>query len=90
METWQGDTLIGGIYGVSIGAAFFGESMFSPADNASKAALHHLAVHLREQGFLLFDSQYINEHTRSLGAIEMPRDAFRSLLALAVESPDLF
>lgn len=90
VETWQGDALIGGIYGVSIGAAFFGESMFSHADNASKAAFHHLAEHLRRQGYILFDSQYINDHTRSLGAIEIPRDAFRSLLALAVESPDLF
>lgn len=90
VETWQAGRLIGGIYGVSIGAAFFGESMFSHADNASKAAFHHLAEHLREQGFILFDSQYINDHTRSLGAIEIPRDAFRSLLALAVESPDLF
>ena len=90
VETWQGEALIGGIYGVSIGAAFFGESMFSRASNASKTAFHHLAGHLRAQGFVLFDSQYINTHTRALGAIEIPRDAFRSLLALAVESPDLF
>jgi len=90
VETWQGDALIGGIYGVSIGAAFFGESMFSHADNASKAAFHHLVDHLRAQGFILFDSQYINDHTRSLGAMEIPRAAFRSLLALAVESADLF
>ena len=90
VETWQGDALIGGIYGVSIGAAFFGESMFNRANNASKAAFHHLAAHLRDRGFVLFDSQYINTHTRSLGAIELPRDAFRSLLALAIESPDLF
>ncbi len=90
VETWQAGRLIGGIYGVSIGAAFFGESMFSHADNASKAAFHHLVTHLRTRGFLLFDSQYINSHTRSLGAIELPRTEFRSLLALAVESPDLF
>jgi len=90
VETWQDARLVGGIYGVAVGAVFFGESMFSLADNASKAAFHHLTVHLREQGFLLFDTQYINDHTRSLGAIEMPRQAFRSLLALAVESPDLF
>lgn len=90
VEVWQGDSLIGGIYGVSMGAAFFGESMFSHADNASKAAFHHLAAYLREREFLLFDSQYINDHTRSLGAIEIPRHEFRSLLALAVESPDLF
>lgn len=90
VETWQAGMLIGGIYGVALGAAFFGESMFSHADNASKTAFHHLAAHLRTRGFLLFDSQYINDHTRSLGAIELPRAEFRSLLALAVESPDLF
>lgn len=90
VETWQGDTLIGGIYGVSIGAAFFGESMFSREPNASKAAFHHLAEHLRQQGFIVFDSQYMNDHTRKLGALEVPRSEFRSLLALAVESPDLF
>lgn len=90
VETWQENTLVGGIYGVSIGAAFFGESMFSRASNASKAAFHHLAGHLRDRGFILFDSQYINDHTRSLGAIGSPRESFRSLLALAVESPDLF
>ena len=90
VETWQDDALIGGIYGVSIGAAFFGESMFSRQPNASKAAFHHLASHLLDRGFVLFDSQYINPHTRSLGAVEIPRSAFRSLLALAVESADLF
>jgi leucyl/phenylalanyl-tRNA---protein transferase len=90
VEVWQDGRLVGGIYGVAIGAAFFGESMFSHADNASKAAFHHLAAHLRERGFIMFDSQYINDHTRSLGAVELPRAEFRSLLALAVESPDLF
>ena len=90
VETWQGDALIGGIYGVSIGAAFFGESMFSREANASKAAFYHLVEHLRQQGFIVFDSQYANDHTRKLGALEVPRSEFRSLLALAVESPDLF
>lgn len=90
VETWQQDTLIGGIYGISIGAAFFGESMFSRATNASKAAFHHLVEHLRSREIVLFDTQYINAHTRTLGAVEIPRHSFRSLLAVAVESPDLF
>lgn len=86
-ETWQGDDLIGGIYGVAIGRAFFGESMFSRASNASKAAFHHLVSHLRGNGFTLFDTQYINAHTRSLGAIEVPREEFRRMLAAATDMP---
>ncbi|MFT3885183.1 MAG: leucyl/phenylalanyl-tRNA--protein transferase [Flavobacteriales bacterium] len=82
-ETWLGDELVGGLYGVRIGRAFFGESMFSRVSNASKAAFHHAVACLREQGFLLFDTQYINDHTRSLGAIEVPRAAFRRLLVAA-------
>ncbi|MFN8352426.1 MAG: leucyl/phenylalanyl-tRNA--protein transferase [Flavobacteriales bacterium] len=84
VETWHGDLLIGGIYGISIGGAFFGESMFSRAPNASKVAFHFLAAHLREQGFSLFDTQYINDHTRMLGALEIPREHFRVLLADAL------
>jgi len=84
VEVWQADALVGGLYGVSVGAAFFGESMFSRVPNASKAAFHHLAEHLRQQGFTLFDSQYINDHTASLGAIEVPRAIFRTMLAQAL------
>ena len=83
-EVWQGEALVGGLYGVSVGSAFFGESMFSRVPNASKAAFHHLAEHLRQKGFTLFDSQYINDHTASLGAIEVPREIFRTMLAQAV------
>lgn len=89
-ETWQDGHLVGGLYGVRIGAAFFGESMFSRVSNASKAALHHLAAHLRERGALLFDTQYINDHTRSLGAVEIPRDVFKTRLATAVNTPFRF
>jgi leucyl/phenylalanyl-tRNA---protein transferase len=84
VEVWQDGTLVGGLYGVSVGTAFFGESMFSRVTNASKAAFHHLAEHLRQQGFTLFDSQYINDHTASLGAIEVPRALFRTMLAQAL------
>lgn len=83
-EVWQGEALVGGLYGVSVGSAFFGESMFSRVPNASKAAFHHLAEHLRQKGFTLFDSQYINDHTASLGAIEVPREIFRTMLAKAL------
>ena len=88
METWKNDLLIGGIYGVHIGRAFFGESMFSRAANASKVAFHHLTEHLVSQGFTLFDTQYINDHTASLGAIEIPRSEFRDILAAAIKAPD--
>lgn len=86
VECWQNGTLIGGIYGVSIGAVFFGESMFSRANNASTWAFHHLLRTLKERGYRLFDTQYINDHTRRLGAMEIPRALFRTLLedALAV------
>lgn len=86
-ETWLQDELIGGIYGVAIGRAFFGESMFSRKSNASKAAFHHLVAHLRDRGFILFDTQYINPHTRSLGAIEVSRAAFKRMLMAALDAP---
>ena len=90
VETWQGDTLVGGIYGVSIGAAFFGESMFSLVPNASKTAFHHLAENLRKHGFILFDSQYANDHTVTLGAVEIPRADFLELLNDATKWPSNF
>lgn len=88
VETWTGHRLVGGIYGVTIGAAFFGESMFSVEANASKAAFFHLAEHLRQKGFRLFDTQYLNDHTASLGAVEIPRSHFLMALEQAVATPD--
>lgn len=90
VETRAGDELVGGIYGVSIGAAFFGESMFSLVPNASKAAFHHLAEHLRQRRFTLFDTQYLNHHTASLGAIEIPRSDFLERLQDAIQRPTSF
>lgn len=90
VETWDGPRLVGGIYGVSIGAAFFGESMFSLVPNASKTAFHHLAEHLRQRGFMLFDTQYLNVHTASLGAVEIARADFMYLLAKAIGRPTAF
>lgn len=90
VETWLGDALVGGIYGVAIGGAFFGESMFSLAPNGSKAAFFHLADHLRRRGFILFDSQYANAHTVSLGAVEVFKDDFMDLLERAVDAKVAF
>jgi len=82
--------LVGGLYGVSIGAAFFGESMFSRERDASKVALVHLVAHLIQSGFRLLDCQFMTEHLKSFGAIEVPREAFRALLADAIDQPATF
>ena len=73
VEVWQGDDLAGGLYGVSLGRCFFGESMFARVGNASKAALITLTMRLRERGFLIIDSQVYTEHMESMGAREIPR-----------------
>ncbi|MBX2973152.1 MAG: leucyl/phenylalanyl-tRNA--protein transferase [Flavobacteriales bacterium] len=85
VETWDEGKVIGGIYGISLERAFFGESMFSRKPNAGKAAFYHLADHLRLNGFTLFDTQYINAHTRSLGAVEVAREEFRRMLVNALK-----
>lgn len=90
VETWQAGKLVGGLYGVHLGGTFFGESMFSLVSNASKTAFHQLAEHLHQQGFTLFDSQFINDHTASLGAIEIPRDEYLAQLAAAIALPVKF
>ena len=82
--------LVGGLYGVSVGAAFFGESMFSRERDASKVALVHLVARLIKGGFRLLDCQFMTEHLRSFGAVEVPRDDFRALLANAVERTATF
>lgn len=83
LEVWEGDTLVGGVYGVVLGAAFFGESMFSRRTNASKIALACLVDRLKQGGFLLFDTQFITEHLASLGAIEITRAQYHAQLAHA-------
>lgn len=85
LEIWSDSTLVGGVYGVSIGAAFFGESMFSRQTDASKLALAHLVDHLRRCEFKLFDTQFITDHLASLGAIEIPRRDYHVLLNNALE-----
>lgn len=84
VECWSGDALVGGLYGVRLGAAFFGESMFSRATDASKVALAWLVARLRVGGFHLLDCQFMTPHLASLGAIEISRDAYASLLGAAV------
>ncbi|MEL7167271.1 MAG: leucyl/phenylalanyl-tRNA--protein transferase [Pseudomonadota bacterium] len=85
VEIWDDDTLVGGVYGVTLGAAFFGESMFSRATNASKMALAVAVDHLRTGGFVLFDTQFITPHLASLGAVEISRARYRARLNEALE-----
>lgn len=86
VEARHGDDLVGGLYGVAIGGAFFGESMFSRAADASKAALVHLAARLRHGGFKLLDAQFITPHLEQFGAQTLPRRIFQSLLSVALEA----
>jgi leucyl/phenylalanyl-tRNA--protein transferase len=87
IEVWEGGALVGGLYGVCSGAAFFGESMFHRATDASKVALVHLVARLRAGGFALLDAQFLTPHLASLGAIEIAKDAYLALLAAALETP---
>lgn len=82
--------LVGGLYGASLGGAFFGESMFSAATDASKVALVHLVARLRLGGFVLLDTQFITTHLSRFGAREIPRAQYHKLLAEAVEVPARF
>ncbi|WP_064683545.1 leucyl/phenylalanyl-tRNA--protein transferase [Rhizobium bangladeshense] len=89
VEAWHGDELVGGLYGVSLGSAFFGESMFSRRTNASKICLVHLVDRLRNRGFTLLDTQFTTEHLKTFGAIDVPKADYAALLAAAMESPHL-
>src|SRR5436190_21480375 len=86
VEVWQNDDLVGGLYGVSLGAAFFGESMFHTSRDASKVALVHLAARLRRGRYRLIDTQFVTPHLESLGAVEVPRAKYRALLEDAVSA----
>ncbi len=90
VECWRDETLVGGLYGVTIGGAFFGESMFSRARDASKVALCHLVARLRRGGFTLLDTQFVTEHLAQFGAIEIPREAYRRELEAALARPCSF
>lgn len=90
VETWLGGELVGGIYGVSIRGLFAGESMFSARTDASKVALVHLVERLKRGGFALFDIQFVSEHLKRFGAIEIPRSRYKALLAHALQTPARF
>ena len=89
VEAWEGEELVGGLYGVSLGSAFFGESMFSRRTNASKICLVHLVERLRARGFTLLDTQFTTEHLKSFGAIDVPKGEYLDMLKEAVASPHL-
>src|SRR4051794_40035046 len=84
IECWQGGELAGGLYGVALGGAFFGESMFSSRRDASKVALAWLVARLKVGGYRLLDCQFMTDHLRSLGAVEIPQEDYLALLASAV------
>ncbi|ANT59566.1 leucyl/phenylalanyl-tRNA--protein transferase [Salipiger sp. CCB-MM3] len=90
IEVWMEGELVGGVYGLEIGGAFCGESMFSRRRDGSKIALAWLIDLLRRAGFTLFDTQFLTTHLASLGAVEIPRHQYRAQLAMALEvAPDL-
>ncbi len=84
VESWQGHELAGGLYGVALGGAFFGESMFSRAADASKVALTALVDRLRARGFVLLDTQFLTPHLARFGAVEIPREEYLARLAAAL------
>jgi len=90
VETWSDGALVGGLYGVSIGSAFFGESMFSRESNASQAALVALVERLKGRGFLLLDTQWTTPHLKRFGAVDIPKKVYLQKLVEAVRSPNCF
>jgi leucyl/phenylalanyl-tRNA--protein transferase len=90
VECWLDGALVGGLYGVSIGAAFMGESMFHRATDASKVALYHLVERLNERGFQVLDVQFTTPHLLRFGVIEISRDEYEARLAQAVDQPVTF
>lgn len=89
VEAFEGDELVGGLYGVSLGSAFFGESMFSRRTGASKICLVHLVERLKAHGFTLLDTQFTTEHLKTFGAIDIPKEDYLATLKEAVESRHL-
>ena len=85
VEAWREGKLVGGLYGVSLGGAFFGESMFSRETDASKVALVHLVARLRVGGYVLLDCQFVTDHLRQFGVVEISRDDYRKKLAKALK-----
>lgn len=90
VEAWRDGELVGGLYGVSLKGAFFGESMFSRATDASKVALAHLVARLRAGGYRLLDTQFVTSHLETFGVEEIPREAFHVLLKDALQVDGVF
>jgi leucyl/phenylalanyl-tRNA--protein transferase len=90
VEVWKDERLVGGLFGVASGGLFAAESMFCRATDASKAALAWLVDHLRQRGFALIDVQWTNSHTRSLGAVDIPRSEYLARLHDAIRQPAMF
>jgi leucyl/phenylalanyl-tRNA--protein transferase len=90
VEVWKDSILVGGVYGVQVGGAFFAESMFSKQTDASKTALYHLTQHLLKQQFTLLEVQFLTPHLKSLGAIEIPDSTYEKLLKEAIQLPCSF
>ena len=90
VEAWRDGELVGGLYGVTLGAAFFGESMFSRQRDASKVCLAHLVEHLRARGFRLLDTQFTTEHLKRFGARDVPRAAYERMLENALQAEATF
>ena len=89
VEAWDGDKLVGGLYGLAIGGAFMGESMFSRADDASKVALVHLCARLWKGGYSILDTQFTNPHLEQFGIYEVSRNEYRAILAQCLyDQPD--
>jgi leucyl/phenylalanyl-tRNA--protein transferase len=84
VEAWRAGRLVGGLYGVALGGAFFGESMFSREAESSKVALAHLVARLRKGGFVLLDTQFVTDHLKRFGAVEVPRAEYRVMLSRAL------
>ena len=87
VEAWRGGALVGGLYGIAIGGAFMGESMFSHATDASKVCLVALVEHLKRQGYVLHDTQFLTDHLATLGVIEIPRATYERRLSEAIRLP---
>jgi leucyl/phenylalanyl-tRNA--protein transferase len=90
IECWSNDEIVGGLYGIAIGGAFFGESMFNTITDAAKASFYYLINHLKENGFVLLDSQYINPFTAKLGAVEISKAEYIKRLNHALSIPAKF
>ena len=88
VEVWSGEELVGGLYGIKLGRAFFGESMFSRATDASKVALAWLVARLKAGGYMLLDCQFMTDHLASLGAVALSRERYAALLATSLGEGD--